>query len=205
MIIKQAEFIQSNTDWRKCPPATMPEYAFIGRSNVGKSSLINMLVNNKKLAKTSSKPGKTQTINHFLINKSWYLVDLPGYGYASISKTMREKWRKMINDYLQLRENLQIVFVLIDSRLEPQKIDVEFINNLGEQGIPFALIFTKADKISSGKVQGNIQRMKNALSEQWEEMPLMIATSAESGYGKDKVLDLIEQINQQYSTQPSEQ
>ena len=205
MIIKQAEYIQSTTDWRKCPPATMPEYAFIGRSNVGKSSLINMLVNNKKLAKTSSKPGKTQTINHFLINKSWYLVDLPGYGYATISKTVRDRWRKMISDYLQLRENLQIVFVLIDSRLEPQKIDLEFINSLGEREIPFALIFTKADKISGGKVQGNMQRMKNALSEQWEEMPLMIATSAETCYGKDRVLNLIEEINQQYSTQPSEQ
>ncbi|MBR4135852.1 MAG: YihA family ribosome biogenesis GTP-binding protein [Bacteroidales bacterium] len=205
MIIKQAEFIQSNTDWRKCPPATMPEYAFIGRSNVGKSSLINMLVNNKKLAKTSSKPGKTQTINHFLINNSWYLVDLPGYGYASISKTVRDRWRKMISDYLQLRENLQIVFVLIDSRLEPQKIDLEFINSLGEREIPFALIFTKADKISNGKVQGNIQRMKNALAEQWEEMPLMIATSAETCYGKERVLDLIEEINQQYSSQQSEQ
>ncbi|MBO7446413.1 MAG: YihA family ribosome biogenesis GTP-binding protein [Bacteroidales bacterium] len=205
MIIKQAEYIQSTTDWRKCPPATMPEYAFIGRSNVGKSSLINMLVNNKKLAKTSSKPGKTQTINHFLINKSWYLVDLPGYGYATISKTVRDRWRKMISDYLQLRENLQIVFVLIDSRLEPQKIDLEFINSLGEREIPFALIFTKADKISGGKVQGNMQRMKNALSEQWEEMPLMIATSAETCYGKDRVLNLIEEINQQYSTQQSEQ
>lgn len=205
MIIKQAEYIQSTTDWRKCPPATMPEYAFIGRSNVGKSSLINMLVNNKKLAKTSSKPGKTQTINHFLINKSWYLVDLPGYGYATISKIVRDRWRKMISDYLQLRENLQIVFVLIDSRLEPQKIDLEFINSLGEREIPFALIFTKADKISGGKVQGNMQRMKNALSEQWEEMPLMIATSAETCYGKDRVLNLIEEINQQYSTQQSEQ
>ena len=205
MIIKQAEYIQSTTDWRKCPPATMPEYAFIGRSNVGKSSLINMLVNNKKLAKTSSKPGKTQTINHFLINKSWYLVDLPGYGYATISKTVRDRWRKMISDYLQLRENLQIVFGLIDSRLEPQKIDLEFINSLGEREIPFALIFTKADKISGGKVQGNMQRMKNALSEQWEEMPLMIATSAETCYGKDRVLNLIEEINQQYSTQQSEQ
>ncbi len=201
MIIKQAIFIQSNTDWRKCPPPTMPEYAFIGRSNVGKSSLINMLTNNKQLAKTSSKPGKTQTINHFLINKDWYLVDLPGYGYASISKTQREKWKSMISSYLLHRENLQLIFVLIDARLEPQKIDLEFIHNLGEQGIPFALIFTKADKVSSGKVQGNIQRMKNALAEEWEELPLMMTTSAETRLGKEAVLDYIESINQQYSPQ----
>ncbi len=198
MLIKSAEFIQSVTHWRKCPTANLPEYAFIGRSNVGKSSLINMLVNNKKLAKTSSKPGKTQTINHFLINKSWYLVDLPGYGYATISKSMREKWQKMISDYLLLRENLQIVFVLVDSRLEPQKIDLEFIDNLGENGVPFAIIFTKTDKLSTGRTQGNIQRYKNKLSETWEEMPLMMATSAETGAGKDIVLDFIESINQKY-------
>ena len=158
MIIKSATFMQSVTDWRKCPSPDLPEYAFIGRSNVGKSSLINMLVNNKNLAKTSSKPGKTQTINHFLINKNWYLVDLPGYGYASISKAMREKWQKMINDYLMKRENLQLVFVLIDSRLEPQKIDLEFIRNLGEKQIPFSLIFTKTDKISAAKVQSHVQK-----------------------------------------------
>lgn len=200
MIIKTAEFIQSVTDWRKCPTANLPEYAFIGRSNVGKSSLINMLVNNKKLAKTSSKPGKTQTINHFLINKNWYLVDLPGYGYASISKAMREKWQKMISDYLLKRENLQVIFVLIDSRLEPQKIDLEFISNLGASGIPFALIFTKTDKISPSKVQSNVQKFYNKLAEEWEEMPFRMLSSSETGKGRDDILNYIEQINLQYNT-----
>lgn len=201
MIIKTAEFVQSVTDWKKCPTENLPEYAFIGRSNVGKSSLINMLVNNRKLAKTSSKPGKTQTINHFIINKNWYLVDLPGYGYASISKTMREKWQKMIHDYLTKRENLQLVFVLVDSRLEPQKIDLEFINNLGENGVPFAIIFTKTDKISTSKIQSNVQRFYNKLAENWEEMPYRLLSSAESGRGRDEILDFIEQINQQYNQQ----
>ena len=159
MEIKTAEYLQSEVDWRKCPAPDKPEYAFIGRSNVGKSSLINMLTNNRNLAKTSSKPGKTQTINHFLMNKTWYLVDLPGYGFAKTSKTNREKWQKMISDYLLHRENLQVVFVLVDSRLEPQQIDVDFINNLGENGLPFAIIFTKADKISTGKAMSNIQKM----------------------------------------------
>lgn len=190
--------MQSVTDWKKCPAAPLPEYAFIGRSNVGKSSLINMLVRNSKLAKTSSKPGKTQTINHFLINQNWYLVDLPGYGYASISKTMREKWTKMIHDYLVLRENLQVVFVLVDSRLEPQKIDLDFINSLGEDGVPFAIIFTKTDKLSANKVQGNVQRFKNKLAESWEEMPYMMLSSAETGKGRDEILNFIEQINEQY-------
>ena len=200
MIIKSAEYVQSVTDWKKCPSPTLPEYAFIGRSNVGKSSLINMLVRNNKLAKTSSKPGKTQTINHFLINKDWYLVDLPGYGYASISKTMREKWQKMINDYLVCRENLQLVFVLVDSRLEPQKIDVDFINGLGESGVPFSIIFTKTDKLSAGKVQGNVQRFKNKLMETWEELPFMLLTSSETGKGRDEVLQYIEEINTNYSS-----
>lgn len=205
MIIKTATFIQSVTDWRKCPDGQLPEYAFIGRSNVGKSSLINMLVNNKKLAKTSSKPGKTQTINHFLINKDWYLVDLPGYGYASISKAMRDKWQKMINDYFRLRSNLQVVFVLIDSRLEPQKIDLEFIDNLGQMQIPFALIFTKADKLSANKVQGNVQRFKNKLYESWEELPYIMVSSAESGLGKDKILDFIEGLNLQFKENTNSQ
>jgi len=195
MIIKTATFLQSVVDWRKCPPPNLPEYAFIGRSNVGKSSLINMLVNNRNLAKTSSKPGKTQTINHFLINKDWYLVDLPGYGYASISKTMREKWQKMINDYLMKRENLQLVFVLVDSRLEPQKIDLEFIRNLGEKQIPFSIIFTKTDKVSAGKVQSNVQKFYNKLAEEWEEMPFRLLSSAETGKGKEDILNYIEQIN----------
>lgn len=200
MIIKTAEFLQSVTDWHKCPPTTLPEYAFIGRSNVGKSSLINMLVNNKKLAKTSSKPGKTQTINHFLINKNWYLVDLPGYGYASISKAMREKWQKMISDYLLKRENLQVIFVLIDSRLEPQKIDLEFISNLGEHGVPFSIIFTKTDKISVSKVQSNVQKFYNKLAEEWEEMPYRMLSSSETGKGKEEILNYIEQINIQYNS-----
>jgi GTP-binding protein len=200
MIIKSAEYVQSVTDWKKCPSPTLPEYAFIGRSNVGKSSLINMLVRNNKLAKTSSKPGKTQTINHFLINKDWYLVDLPGYGYASISKAMREKWQKMINDYLVCRENLQLVFVLVDSRLEPQKIDIDFINGLGESGVPFSIIFTKTDKLSASKVQGNVQRFKNKLMETWEELPFMLLTSSETGKGRDEVLQYIEEINTNYSS-----
>ena len=200
MIIKTAEYLQSVVDWRKCPVPDKPEYAFIGRSNVGKSSLINMLTNNSKLAKTSSKPGKTQTINHFLMNKTWYLVDLPGYGFAKTSKTNREKWQKMISDYLLHRENLQVVFELVDSRLEPQQIDVDFINNLGENGIPFVIIFTKADKVSTGKAMSNIQKMKNRLGETWEELPLMIKTSSLSGLGKERILDYIEEINQQFLT-----
>lgn len=198
MIIKTAEYLQSEADWRKCPPPNLPEYAFIGRSNVGKSSLINMLTNNKNLAKTSSKPGKTQTINHFLINKNWYLVDLPGYGFAKTSKTNREKWQKMISNYLLFRENLQLVFVLADARIEPQRIDIDFINKLGENGIPFAIIFTKTDKVSSGKSMSNMQKMKNILSETWEELPLMMQSSAVSGSGKEEILNFIEEINQQF-------
>ena len=198
MEIKTAEYLQSVVDWRKCPTPEMPEYAFIGRSNVGKSSLINMLTNNSKLAKTSSKPGKTQTINHFLMNKTWYLVDLPGYGFAKTSKTNREKWKKMISDYLLHRENLQVVFELVDSRLEPQQIDLDFINNLGEHGVPFAIVFTKTDKISSGKAMSNIQKMKNKLYDTWEELPLMIKSSSLTGLGKEQILDYIEGINEQY-------
>lgn len=198
MLIKTAEYLQSEADWHKCPSPNLPEYAFIGRSNVGKSSLINMLVNNKSLAKTSSKPGKTQTINHFLINKNWYLVDLPGYGFAKTSKTNREKWQKMISDYLMFRENLQVVFVLVDARLEPQRIDIDFINNLGESGIPFAIIFTKTDKNTSGKTMSNVQKMKNVLSETWEELPTMLKSSAVSGLGKEEILNFIEEINQQF-------
>ena len=198
MDIRTAEYLQSEVDWRKCPAPNLPEYAFIGRSNVGKSSLINMLTNNKNLAKTSSKPGKTQTINHFLMNKTWYLVDLPGYGFAKTSKTNREKWQKMISDYLLHRENLQVVFELVDSRLEPQQIDVDFINNLGESGIPFVIVFTKADKVSTGKAMSNIQKMKNKLYETWEELPLMIKSSSLSGLGKHQILDYIEEINQQF-------
>lgn len=196
MEVKSAEFIISNSDYRKCPDTTLPEYAFIGRSNVGKSSLINMLTNNKNLAKTSVKPGKTQLINHFLINKQWYLVDLPGYGYARIAKTSRQKWQKMIQDYFLKRKQLINVFVLIDSRIEPQKIDLEFINFLGENGIPLSIIFTKIDKQKQREVVANVAAFKNALSEMWEELPEMILTSSVTKYGRDTVLDRIDQINQ---------
>ena len=195
MIIKTAEYLQSEADWKKCPAPNLPEYAFIGRSNVGKSSLINMLVNRKSLAKTSSQPGKTQTINHFLINKNWYLVDLPGYGYAKTSKTNRAKWGKMISDYLLFRENLQLVFVLADARLEPQQIDIDFINNLGEQGIPFAIIFTKADKLSESKVKANVDAYVKTMLETWEEMPPYFITSSDNARGREEVLNYIDQVN----------
>jgi len=194
-MIKSIVFLQSEIDWRKAPPPSLPEYAFIGRSNVGKSSLINMLANHKTIAKTSSKPGKTQTINHFLVNNAWYLVDLPGYGYAKISKTMREKWAKMIHDYLVLRENLKLVFVLIDARLEPQKNDLEFINSLGERQIPFAIIFTKSDKISANKVSQNAETFKKAMLETWEELPQIFVSSAVTKKGQTEILEFISSIN----------
>ena len=194
-MIKSITFLQSEVDWRKAPPPSLPEYAFIGRSNVGKSSLINMLANNKSIAKTSSRPGKTQTINHFLVNNAWYLVDLPGYGYAKISKTMREKWVKMINDYLVLRDNLQVVFVLIDNRLEPQKIDLEFINSLGEKQIPFALIFTKSDKLSTLRGSQNVEAFKQAMLETWEELPPIFVSSATTAKGRTEILDYIDKVN----------
>jgi len=194
-MIKSILFLQCEVDWRKAPPPSLPEYAFIGRSNVGKSSLINMLANHKTIAKTSSKPGKTQTINHFLVNNSWYLVDLPGYGYARTSKTNREKWAKMIHDYLVLRENLQVVFALIDARLEPQKNDLEFVNSLGERQIPFALIFTKSDKLSATKVSNNVEAFKHAMLESWEELPPIFVSSAVTGKGRDEILNYIDTIN----------
>jgi len=194
-MIKTITFLQSEVDWRKAPPPSLPEYAFIGRSNVGKSSLINMLANHKSIAKTSAKPGKTQTINHFLVNNAWYLVDLPGYGYAKISKTMREKWVKMIRDYLVLRENLKLVFVLIDARLEPQKNDLEFINSLGESQIPFAIIFTKSDKLSATKVSQNVELFKKEMLETWEELPPIFVSSATTGKGREEILDYISTIN----------
>ncbi|MCL2247333.1 MAG: ribosome biogenesis GTP-binding protein YihA/YsxC [Lentimicrobiaceae bacterium] len=196
-MIKTITFLQSEVDWRKAPPPSLPEYAFIGRSNVGKSSLINMMANNKSIAKTSSRPGKTQTINHFLVNNAWYLVDLPGYGYAKISKTMREKWVKMINDYLVLRENLQIVFVLIDSRLEPQKIDLEFVDSLGEKQMPFALIFTKSDKLSALRTSQNVDAFKQAMMETWDELPPIFVSSAINGKGRTEIIDYIETVNSQ--------
>lgn len=197
-VLKNIKFLQSEADWRKCPEADKAEFAFIGRSNVGKSSLINMMANNKQLAKTSGKPGKTQTINHFIVDEKWFLVDLPGYGYASISKTMREKWAKMINDYLRFRENLQLVFVLVDVRLEPQKIDIEFVNKLGEQGIPFSIIFTKADKVSKLKAEANIHAFRQRLLETWEELPPHFLTSAVDTRGREELLAYIGRIVDAY-------
>lgn len=199
MIIKSATFICSNTKVSALPTANMPEYAFIGRSNVGKSSLINMLVNQHGLAKTSQRPGKTQLINHFLINEKWYIVDLPGYGYAKVSKTSREKWEKFIRNYITKRESLQCVFVLIDSRLEPQKIDLEFCCWMGEIQIPFALLFTKADKQSTVKTDQNVALFKKALGGWFEEIPPYFVTSAEKGLGKDKVLEFISEVNKDFA------
>jgi len=195
MIIKKAEFVISNTNPALCPKDGRPEYAFIGRSNVGKSSLINMLTSVRGLALTSSTPGKTQLINHFLINDSWYIVDLPGYGYAQRGKKGREKIRAIIDAYLDEREELTCLFVLLDCRHEPQKIDLEFINQLGESGIPFAIIFTKIDKISQSKLNENITAYKTKLLETWEELPPIFYTSAENKKGKDDVLGYIEEIN----------
>lgn len=196
MEIQSAEFVISNTDITKCPTDGLPEYAFIGRSNVGKSSLINMLTGNKKLAKTSGKPGKTQLINHFLINENWYLVDLPGYGYAKVSKTSRMKFEKFISEYLTKRKELTNVFVLLDSRLEPQKIDMEFMNWCGEKGIPFSMVFTKIDKLSSSALQKNLARYKKEMLKFWEELPPVFATSSTSGFGREKLLNYIDRINQ---------
>ncbi len=194
MEIKSAEFVISNSDVRKCLKHNLPEYAFIGRSNVGKSSLINMLCN-KSLAKTSSKPGKTQLINHFFINNEWYLVDLPGYGYAKMSKDGRDKLRRIIDEYMLLREELISVFVLVDCRLEPQKIDLEFMEWLGVSGVPFSIIFTKADKLSGQKLHANINKYKEKLYETWNELPPIFITSSEKKAGKTEVLDYIESIN----------
>ena len=197
MEIKQAEFVLSAPMVSMCPKDTKAEYAFIGRSNVGKSSLINMLTNNRKLAKTSATPGKTLLINHFIINKEWYLVDLPGYGYAKRSKKEIDRLDQMIRGYILQREQLANVFVLVDIRLEPQKIDLEFINWLGISGIPFAIVFTKADKLTPNKCRQAMEAYKQTLSDTWEEMPPMFLTSAEKKEGRDAVLDYIEQINKQ--------
>ncbi|WP_298653754.1 ribosome biogenesis GTP-binding protein YihA/YsxC [uncultured Proteiniphilum sp.] len=194
MIIKKAEFVVSNSDYRKCPQDGKPEYAFIGRSNVGKSSLINMLTNRKGLAMTSSTPGKTMLINHFLINDEWYLVDLPGYGYARRGKEGRDKLRKIIEDYVLEREAMTNLFVLVDSRHEPQKIDLEFMEWLGENGVPFAIVFTKADKLGSGRLQLNIDAYKEKLLETWEELPPVFVTSSEKGQGREELLGYIGNI-----------
>ena len=195
MEVKSADFVMSNTDFRKCPPPTMPEYAFIGRSNVGKSSLINMLTNNQKLAKVSSQPGQTQTINHFIINKNWYLVDLPGYGYAKSARSERRTWQSFIGDYIRNRENLYCLFILVDSRHNPLAIDIEFIRWAGEQGIPIAIVFTKADKLSKTALIKNTDIYKQQLLEDWEELPPCFITSSEKHVGRDEILDFIDNAN----------
>ena len=202
MIVKTADFVCSNTQISKLPAPLKPEYAFIGRSNVGKSSLINMITGKKGLAKTSQTPGKTQLINHFLINENWYLVDLPGYGYARISKGKKEEWNKYIRNYLEKRENLQCVFILIDSRLEPQKIDLDFCNALGERGIPFVLVFTKADKQNKSKTLHNVSLFRKALLGFFEEVPQHFITSAETQEGKDEILNFVDEVNRSFD--PSE-
>lgn len=195
MDIKQAEFTLSAPNVNMCPADNKPEYAFIGRSNVGKSSLINMLCNNKRLAKTSATPGKTLLINHFIINREWYLVDLPGYGFAKRSKSEIKRLEQMIHGYILQREQLVNVFVLIDIRLEAQKVDLEFINWLGESSIPFALVFTKADKLNVTKAKASVEAYKKVLSETWEEMPPIFVTSAQKKNGRDELLEYIEGIN----------
>ena len=195
MEITSAEFVISNTDVKKCPAGTFPEYAFIGRSNVGKSSLINMLTARKGLAMTSATPGKTMLINHFLINKNWYLVDLPGYGYARRGQKGKDQIRTIIEHYILEREQMTNLFLLIDSRLEPQKIDLEFMEWLGENGIPFSIIFTKADKLKSGRLKMNINAYLRELSKQWEELPPYFISSSENRTGRTEILDYIESIN----------
>ena len=195
-LIKSARFVISNSDVRKCPSDNKTEYAFIGRSNVGKSSLINALTGQKKLAMTSATPGKTLLINHFLENDEWYLVDLPGYGYAKRSKSQTEQLQKIISSYVLGREQMTLLFVLIDSRHEPQKIDLEFIEWLGENGVPFAIIFTKADKLTKSALSANIEAYKRRLLEEWEELPPVFVTSSESKLGRDEVLQYINEVNQ---------
>jgi GTP-binding protein len=201
MLIRDARFVSSNTQLAACPPPTLPEYAFIGRSNVGKSSLLNMLTQRNGLAKTSSTPGKTQVINHFIINDEWYLVDLPGYGYARVSKSSRADWSKMINAYLTRRENLTCVCVLLDSRHPPQAADLEFMEKLGEQGVPFVMIFTKTDKQSLTRTQELIKNYLAEMSETWDELPRYFITSAETGAGREEVLDFITEVNRQVAAE----
>lgn len=208
MVVKTAEYVISSAKVEQCPKSNLPEYAFIGRSNVGKSSLINMLTNKSKLAKTSATPGKTILINHFIINKlpdsqrhssnagsPWYLVDLPGYGYAKRSKSDQEKFEHMISSYILEREQMTLLFLLVDSRHEPQKIDMEFIEWLGENGVPFAIVFTKADKLSKGHLASNVRSYLNELSKQWEELPPYFVTSSETAQGRDEILQYIDEVN----------
>lgn len=198
MVIKSAEYLISNVDWEKCPPADKPEYAFIGRSNVGKSSLINLLTSRDKLAKTSGTPGKTQLINHFLINNQWYLVDLPGYGFAKVSQSQRKSWERMIEDYLRKRANLMNVFVLVDSRHSPQKIDIDFVNQLGEWNIPFQLVFTKADKSTQLETSRNTKAFLNKLRENWQFLPASYVTSTVKKTGRDQILAFIDEMNARF-------
>jgi len=195
MVIRSAKFVTSSPTIDKCPPAILPEYAFIGRSNVGKSSLINMITGIKTLAKVSQTPGKTQIINHFIINEKWYLVDLPGYGYAKVSKSSRKVFSEMITGYILNRDNLHNLFVLIDSRLEPQEIDVSFINWLGQNRVPFSLIFTKTDKINSSTLQNNLAVYKSEMLKYWEELPEIFCCSAVTRTGRDSIINYIDEIN----------
>ena len=194
--IKSAAFVKSSSTITECPPPDLPEYAFIGRSNVGKSSLINLLTNRGKLAKVSSKPGKTKLINHFLIDESWYLVDLPGYGWAKVSKKEKANWKVMIQRYFAERENLAMVFVLIDSRIPPQDNDLNFIESLGKAGVPLSLIFTKTDKQSPNKTQSNIAAIKRAILKDWAEVPPYFLSSTVSGVGKEEIIRYIREINE---------
>lgn len=195
MIIKTAEFVKSSEKWQECPEPNIPEYAFIGRSNVGKSSLINAMMNHKDLAKTSQTPGKTQLINHFLVNENWYLTDLPGYGYAKVSKVQRKDFEKLITNYILNRRNLVNLFVLVDVRHTPQKIDLEFIQWCGESGIPFSIVFTKADKLKPNAVIKNVEDYKAELHKTWEDLPELYITSAEKKEGGDNILDFIQKTN----------
>lgn len=199
MDIKQARFVVSNSSVSKCPRPDKPEYAFIGRSNVGKSSLINMLVNSKSLAKTSARPGKTQLINHFLINEEWYLVDLPGYGFAKVPQAEKKKWEKFILEYILKRENLYCLFVLIDIRHEPQMVDLEFIEWLGISYIPFSIIFTKADKLKPEEIEPNVEAYKKVLLEKWESLPDIFVSSADKFMGKTEILNFIDKVNKENS------
>jgi GTP-binding protein len=198
MRITKAQFLVSSAKLSQCPPPNKPEYAFIGRSNVGKSSLINMLCENSTLAKISSKPGKTQLINHFVIQDSWYLVDLPGYGYAKVSKVLRAGFEKMISEYILKRENLQCVFVLVDARHDPQDLDLRFMENLAENGIPFCILFTKCDKLTKRALPKQIEAYTNTMLETWEEMPTYFLTSSETGKGRPEILKWIDEANTEY-------
>lgn len=203
MKIKSAEFVMSNSDVAKCPKGRIPEYAFIGRSNVGKSSLINMLTSRKSLAKTSGRPGKTQLINHFIINKEWYLVDLPGYGYARVSKSAKKTFQKFITQYFSYREQLVTAFVLVDIRHKPQPVDLDFMQWLGENGIPFSIIFTKADKLKPKAIDNHVDDYKAILLESWEEMPNYFITSSSKDIGKEDVLEYIGSLNENMETSPN--